>query len=439
MDGFPPEWRREQIADNDGTADGEDGVPPDWVKAGNRPGFRARIVHCWKPIFGLLILSPQAFWTIVQPPIQHPTPAKLADLPHPDAQRGTVVDLFCGVGGLSHGFVLERFDVKAGIDVDPSCKHAYETNNRTTFYEKDVASISGDWVNSLFAPGKPRILVGCAPCQPYSSYTRSSRVMEDAKWLLLHEFGRIVQEVQPDVVSMENVPRLVTFQGGRPLQNFLACLSGYHVWSDVVECADFGVPQTRKRLVVLASRIGKIELADKTHTVDRHRTVRQTIDHMPSVDSGKICPDDALHQASRLSERNRRRIEASRPGGTWRDWSDRSLVSKCHTRRSGRFFNNVYGRMSWDLPAPTITTQCYGFGNGRFGHPEQDRAISLREAALLQTFPEYYEFQKPGHQVFIAHTARWIGNAVPVALGRAVARSVGSAIDAAELHDRKVN
>ena len=367
----------------------------------------------------------------MQPPIRQPTPAKLADLPHPDARRGTVVDLFCGVGGLSHSFVLERFDAKAGIDVDPSCKHAYETNNRATFYEKDVASISGEWVNSLFTPGKPRILVGCAPCQPYSSYTRSSRVKEDAKWLLLHEFGRIVQEVQPDVVSMENVPRLVTFQGGRPLQNFLSCLSGYHVWSDIVECADFGVPQTRKRLVILASRLGKIELVKKTHTADRHRTVRQTIDHMPAVEAGKICPDDALHQASRLSERNRRRIEASRPGGTWRDWSDQSLVSKCHTRRSGRFFNNVYGRMSWDLPAPTITTQCYGFGNGRFGHPEQDRAISLREAALLQTFPEYYEFQKPGDNVFIAHTARWIGNAVPVALGRAVARSVASAIDAA--------
>ena len=371
----------------------------------------------------------------MQPSNRYSTPTKLADLPHPITQRGTVVDLFCGVGGLSHGFVLERFDVKAGVDVDPSCKHAYEINNRASFYEKDVASISGDWVNSLFTPGKPRILVGCAPCQPFSSYTRSLGAKEDAKWRLLRHFGRIVQETQPDVVSMENVARLVTFQGGRLLRNFLECLSGYDVWSDVVECADFGVPQTRKRLVILASRLGKIELAGPTYAADHQRTVRQTIDHLPALDDGNVCPDDALHQASRLSERNRQRIKAARPGGTWRDWSDQTLVSKCHTRRSGRFFNNVYGRMSWDLPAPTITTQCYGFGNGRFGHPEQDRAISLREAALLQTFPDYYEFQKPGDQVVIAHTARWIGNAVPVALGRAVARSVASTLDTAATRD----
>lgn len=95
--------------------------------------------------------------------------------------------------------------------------------------------------------------------------------------------------------------------------------------------------------------------------------------------------------------------------------------------------------MSWDLPAPTITTQCYGFGNGRFGHPEQDRAISLREAALLQTFPDYYEFQKPGDRVVIAHTARWIGNAVPVALGRAVARSVAETLEGAAVHGHEVN
>lgn len=375
----------------------------------------------------------------MQLPNRQSTPTQLIDLPKPFSKRGTVVDLFCGVGGLSHGFVLERFDVKAGVDVDPSCKHAYGRNNRAMFYEKDVASISADWINSLFTPGKPRILVGCAPCQPFSSYTRSTEAKEDSKWLLLRHFGQIVREVQPDVVSMENVARLVTFQRGRLLRNFLECLSGYHVWSGVVECADFGVPQTRKRLVVLASRIGKIELVGATHTADRHRTVRQTIEHLPAVGAGEICPDDLLHQASRLSERNRRRIRAARPGGTWRDWSDQTLVSKCHTRRSGRFFNNVYGRMSWDLPAPTITTQCYGFGNGRFGHPEQDRAISLREAALLQTFPEYYEFQKPDDRVVIAHTARWIGNAVPVALGRAVARSVAETLEGAAVHGHEVN
>lgn len=365
----------------------------------------------------------------MRPQELHATPAKLADLPDPDSARGSVVDLFCGVGGLSHGFVLERFAVRAGVDVDPSCKHAYERNNRATFHLRDVTELTGEWVASLFSPGRPRILVGCAPCQPFSSYTRASESPVDSKWHLLEQFSRIVQEVQPDFVSMENVARLLTFQGGQPFQEFLASLSDYQVWWDVVECASYGVPQTRKRLVVLASRLGQIELIPPTHSASQPRTVRQTIGHLPTVAAGATCPDDVLHQASRLSKRNQQRIRAATPGGTWRDWNDQSLLAKCHTKHSGRFYNNVYGRMSWDLPAPTITTQCYGFGNGRFGHPKQDRAISLREAALLQTFPSYYEFQKPADPIIIAHTARWIGNAVPVELARAVARSIATALD----------
>ena len=358
-------------------------------------------------------------------------PAALADLPCPDAEQGTVVDLFCGIGGLSHGFVLEGFDVKAGIDVDATCKHAYQTNNRATFYEKDVGRLTGEWIKSLFTRNRPRILVGCAPCQPYSSYTRSSSADENTKWRLLEHFGRIVQEAQPDIVSMENVTRLATFQDGRLFRRFLDDLKGYEVWSDVVECADYGVPQMRKRLVVLASRLGDIELEDPTHGPDGKRTVRQTIGHLPAIDAGQTCTEDPLHQASRLSSLNLNRIKAAKPGGTWRDWDDQELVSECHRRHSGRYYSSVYGRMSWDVPAPTITTQCYGFGNGRFGHPRQNRAISLREAAMLQTFPTYYAFHGPADPIRIAPTARWIGNAVPVELARAVARSVARALERA--------
>ena len=359
------------------------------------------------------------------------TPAKLADLPCPESARGSVVDLFCGVGGLSHGFVLERFAVKASVDIDPSCQHAYEKNNCAAFHQRDVAKLTGEWVDSQFTPSQPRILVGCAPCQPFSSYTHASGPDADAKWRLLEQFGRIVQEVQPEFVSMENVARLVTFQAGHPFRDFLACLSGYQVWWDIVDCADYGVPQTRKRLVVLASRLGEILLEEPTHPAKRHRTVQQAIGHLPAVDAGTTCPKDGLHQASRLSKRNQQRIKVATPGGTWRDWADQTLVAKCHTRHSGRYYDNVYGRMSWNLPAPTITTQCYGFGNGRFGHPKQDRAISLREAALLQTFPSYYEFHDPASRVVISHTARWIGNAVPVELARAVARSIANVLESA--------
>ena len=336
--------------------------------------------------------------------------------------RGSVVDLFCGVGGLSHGFLLEGFDVRAGVDVDPSCQYAYEHNNRARFVEKDVEDLASSAVDKMFTEGQPRILVGCAPCQPFSTYSRNAM---DTKWRLLKEFGRIIREVRPDIVSMENVARLTTFREGGVFKRFLDTLetSGYAVWKDIVDCAAYGVPQTRKRLVVLASRIGPIKLVQPTHGPSDHITVRQTISHLPPIPAGGQHPDYPLHRASRLSTTNLARIRAAAPGQSWKDW-DSNLVAECHRRDSGRWYGAVYGRMSWDALAPTITTQCNGFGNGRFGHPEQDRAMSLREAALLQTFPRSYEFFPPGDHVSISAGARWIGNAVPVLLGRAVARSV---------------
>ena len=339
---------------------------------------------------------------------------------------GSVVDVFCGVGGLSHGFVLEGFDVRAGIDTDASCRYAYERNNQARFVERSVADLTAGTVNELFAAGQPRILLGCAPCQPFSTYSQNR---SDGKWRLLGDLARLVREVQPDVVSMENVPRLVSFDKGRLFEHFMTTLKkgGYAVRSNIVDCADYGVPQTRQRLVVLASRFGPIDLLPPTHTPDTYPTVRDAIAGLPPIAAGEGDARDPLHYASRLSDTNLARIRAATPGASWDDWEP-SLVAKCHRKYTGRWYRSVYGRMCWDAPAPTITTQCNGFGNGRFGHPDQDRAISLREAALLQTFPPDYEFFDPAHRWFVSVVARWIGNAVPVALARAVARSVAGAL-----------
>lgn len=347
------------------------------------------------------------------------------------ARRGSVVDLFCGAGGLSHGFRLEGFDLRAGIDVDATCRHAYEHNNQADFLTHDVSELSADTLAGLFVVGQPKVLVGCAPCQPFSQYSQNQT---DTKWRLLRHFGRLINEVKPEVVSMENVPRLTTFQGGTLFDEFLSALAkaGYHdVWSQTVDCLDFGVPQTRKRLVVLASRIGPISLPESDRRQPTGTTVRETIGHLPAIPAGGRDADDPLHRASGLSPTNLERIRAAAPGQTWREWGDPGLRASCHQRASGRWYGNVYGRMSWDEAAPTLTTQCNGFGNGRFGHPEQDRAISLREAALLQTFPATYEFFKPGSRWSIADAARSIGNAVPVSLARAIARSVATTLDAA--------
>jgi len=333
----------------------------------------------------------------------------------------SVVDLFCGAGGLSHGFLLEDFPIACGIDVDERCRYPFETNNRAPFIRWDVSSLDPAAVTAEFTPGSPRILVGCAPCQPFSRYSQGR---DDPKWQLLQDFARIIVAVGPDVVSMENVPRLLHFRGGEVFDTFVAALrkADYHVsWSEVF-CPDYGVPQQRTRLVLLASRLGPLRIEPPTHE-GAHRTVAQAIGDLPAIAAGETHCDDRLHVASGLSSRNLERMTAAVPGGTWRDWAD-DLVVECHRKESGRGYSSVYGRMRADEPAPTITTQFYGFGSGRVGHPDQHRALSLREGAILQSFPPDYAFVPVGAKVQIKTLGRLIGNAVPVLLARAVARSI---------------
>ena len=338
----------------------------------------------------------------------------------------SVVDIFCGVGGLTHGFILEGFDVLAGIDTDGSCRYAFETNNEgARFIHAKIEGLSADAILSLYPEGHRKILVGCAPCQPYSSYNKK-KGRRDGKWRLLAEFGNLICEVKPDLVSMENVPDLVDYNKGSIYRSFVGKLrqEGYYV-SDYPElyCPDYGIPQQRTRLVMFASRFAEVDIIPPTHTPDQYQTARDKLGHMEPIEAGDVSGSDPLHRASRLSDLNLRRIRASSPGGTWRDW-DEELIAACHRKASGDGYASVYGRMSWNEPSPTITTQFYEFGNGRFGHPEQDRVISLREGALLQTFPEYYQFVATDDRHYFRVIGRHIGNAVPVELGRVIARSI---------------
>ena len=340
------------------------------------------------------------------------------------------VDLFCGLGGLSHGLIRRGVEVVAGIDTDSQCRYPYEQNNAARFIQRNVRELTGDDLRVLWGTGANTLLAGCAPCQPFSTYSRKVRrpsenrdSQQDGQWALVADFGRLVREAQPDFVTMENVPQLLDHE---VFEKFLNSLSGYHIWHDVIECSRYGIPQTRKRLVLLASRLGSIAFApSKLINENECVTVRRSISHLTPLEAGCADPKDSLHSACRLSALNLRRIRASKPGGSWRDWPP-ELVSPCHQRSSGNTYPSVYGRMAWDAPAPTITTQCFGFGNGRFGHPEQDRAITLREAAILQTFPESYRFLRDGERVCFYVLGRLIGNAVPVRLGEIVAESFNS-------------
>jgi DNA (cytosine-5)-methyltransferase 1 len=334
-----------------------------------------------------------------------------------------VVDLFCGIGGLTHGFRREGFRVVAGVDTDPRCKYAYEENNAAKFFQRDVQNLSVRALRRMYPSDAVRILAGCAPCQPFSLYQNGKKEQHRSeKWRMLYEFARLASGLMPEVLTMENVPQIEHRKVFRDFVNILET-AGYWVTWYRVKCALYGIPQQRTRLVLFASRLGAIRMLAPTSRLSDIRTVHDAIGHLPSIVAGGCDPKDRLHRSRNLSELNQRRISSTSEGGWWRDWDD-SLILRCHKKPNGKSFRTVYGRMSWNRPSPTITTQCIGLGNGQFGHPAQDRAISLREAALLQTFPRTYRFVSPLEQIRMQSLALHIGNAVPVRLGQVVARSI---------------
>jgi DNA (cytosine-5)-methyltransferase 1 len=342
-----------------------------------------------------------------------------------DIKKIAAIDLFCGIGGLTKGLEMSGVPVVAGFDIDESCRFIYESNTKSAFVNKDVQSINIEELRNFYPKdSEVRVLVGCAPCQPFSRLSGKYRMkgQRDPKWRLLYSFSDIIEAVQPDIVSMENVPDIVHHD---VLVDFTRKLedNGYHIWCDVVACARYGVPQNRKRFVLLASKHGEINLIDPIYREGEYLTVRDAIGMLKEIPAGGHLDSDPMHRSCRLSRKNLERIRQSRPGGTWKEWEER-LRLDCHKKNAGKTYGSVYGRMSWDAPSPTITTQFYGYGNGRFGHPEQDRAISLREGALLQSFPNDYIFCDNDHPINVHDMGVHIGNAVPVKLGEAIGCSI---------------
>jgi len=343
----------------------------------------------------------------------------------PSPKPIVAADLYCGVGGLTRGLLDSGIRVVAGFDIDEMCRYPYEHNNSPAVFKNiSVTDLTGKELSEVYPADAWRVLVGCAPCQPFSRYTHGQNTKSDEKWGLLTHFGRLVEELKPDVVSMENVPELKRHS---VYKDFVATLKrlDYQVSSSDVYCPDYGIPQHRTRLVLFASRHGQVEIIPATHQPENYRTVKEVIGGLQKLAHGQSSSSDLLHRCSELSKKNLRRIKLSKPGGTWRDWPD-DLVAKCHRKKKGRTYASVYGRMEWDKPSPTITTQFYGFGNGRFGHPQQNRAMSLREGALIQSFSSDYEFVDKNESYSSKAIGRMIGNAVPVQLGVVVGKSIKS-------------
>lgn len=323
------------------------------------------------------------------------------------------IDVFCGAGGMSRGLQQAGIRVVCGVDNDPTVVQTYKQNIHRRVVCRDIRKVTATHLRR-FVPRSSRLVLSvCAPCQPFSK-VRKTRKRSPHRHLLL-EVGRLVRSLRPDGLIVENVPQISRSESKGVLGKFLRVLrsSGYSWSVDVLDAKHYGVPQTRARMVLLALRgVGK-EVRVPAPTTSEPKTVKSAIKGLPAVRAGSKSSYHPLHAAASLSERNRERIQATpRSGGDSRSWPAR-LRLPCHVKSGG--FYDVYGRMDWNLPAPTLTTRCISLSNGRFGHPTQGRAITLLEAALLQTFPRKYRFA--GTQ---AEIARQIGNAVPVKLARAL-------------------
>lgn len=348
-----------------------------------------------------------------------------ADMEHQQVESGQdiqAVDLFCGAGGLSCGLKQAGIGVVAGLDFDSKCKFPFTENIGAAFLGQDLASTPSESLAAYFNSPRYSLIAGCAPCQPFSTLSNGSDRRKSSKWPLLRHFGRVVADIQPDLVTMENVPVL---QKEEIFSEFLKGLQvqGYSVVFKVMDASKYGVPQRRKRLVLLASKLGPIRIISPEELGLTEKTVRQAIGHLPPVPAGTTSETDSLHRAQSLSPINMRRMKHSKPGGTWEDWPS-DLLLACHKKPGGSTYKSVYGRMEWDKPSGTMTTQSYSFGTGRYGHPEQDRSLTLREMAILQSFPDDYKFVPDDQVPEFSPVGRLIGNAVPVQLGYVIGMSI---------------
>jgi DNA (cytosine-5)-methyltransferase 1 len=336
-----------------------------------------------------------------------------------------LVDFFSGCGGTSQGFLQAGAEVGAAIDNDPVAAATFSRNfPRAAVLCRDIRDVTtAELAAVLGVRGRDQrslIFSACAPCQPFSRQRRGGGDADDRRDLLA-ELLPFVGAFRPEALFVENVPGLQHRAADYgPLTRFVRSVRarGYRVSYAVVESRQFGVPQVRQRLVLLASRLGPVGFPVPTHGPQAGRpyaTVRDAINHLPPLAAGGAHPDDSAHRASRLSELNLARIRATAEGAGHESWPP-ELVLPCHVGK-GRTFSDAYGRLRWDAPAPALTTRCISYSNGRYGHPEQDRGLSAREAARLQTFPDSFRFEGS-----LESMARQIGNAVPVVLAREFAR-----------------
>ncbi len=330
-----------------------------------------------------------------------------------------VYDFFSGCGGASAGFQAAGMNIAYALDHDANARASFKINFPGAYFEfADIREVSSEGIRERVTAERPNpvLFSGCAPCQPFTKHntTKPTPTLDD-RVSLLANFANLVEKCLPDLLFVENVPGLQKLRAkSQTFENFLKRLrkAGYRFDHRPIILAHYGIPQRRCRLILVGSRHGPIFLPEETHGPGRANpsfsTVREWISDLPEIRAGESHQEVLNHRAANLSPLNLKRIIKTPEGGGNREWPNH-LKLKCHKGLSG--YTDVYGRMAWDAPASALTTRCISYSNGRFGHPNQNRAISIREAACLQTFPRNFVFK--GN---MGSMAQQIGNAVPVRL-----------------------
>jgi DNA (cytosine-5)-methyltransferase 1 len=336
------------------------------------------------------------------------------------------IDFFCCAGGMTEGFENAGIPVVAGIDIDPDCKETYEKNHSNSkFILKDIKKLKTNYFLDKMNIQKnddSLIMVGCSPCQHWTKINTEKGKSEPSKNLLL-DFTRFVRYYKPGYVVIENVPGIQSRPEDSGLQKFLVFLdaNNYKYKKSVLDMSKYGIPQKRVRFVLLATRNSNdICFPNKNKRV---KTLGDIIKELPRISAGGQNKSKPLHRAQRLTDKNIKRLKLTpKNGGTRLSWKDDPELQIDAYKGKDNIFKDVYGRMKRNAPASTITTRFNSISNGRFGHPSQNRAISLLEGALLQTFKESYSFHGKTDSII----ARQIGNAVPPFFAKQLAKSIKS-------------
>ncbi|MCG8541718.1 MAG: DNA cytosine methyltransferase [Clostridia bacterium] len=347
------------------------------------------------------------------------------------------IDLFAGAGGLSCGLEKEGIEVRLAVEIWDTAADTYEKNLNNCVIKKDIRKVTGKEILNKIGIKKRQLflLAGCPPCQGFSTHKRKKTSKDTERNVLGLEYARLINEIKPLFILMENVPGMQ--RDKKILSKIISKLNsyGYIVKKKILNAADFGVPQTRKRLVLHGVREDIYRKMEKynidldfprpTHSNPKKRdnentntwkTVRQVIQKYPQLNAGERHEIIPNHVCANLSEINIKRIKIIRQGGGSRDVLPEELRLKCHQKENVGY-KDTYGIMKWDEPAPTLTGGCLSYSKGRYGHPQQNRAISAREAAAIQTFSDNFIFKGNLHEMAIQ-----IGNAVPVDLAAASGR-----------------